>query len=100
MCVCGFMLGSDIIPGHDIRVVWQFGISRFLQRGSEALSGGWPVFEVLFLVADLYGGFPALGAWKCFELGMFSLRKLSVFMDTKKRGGVMDVEADDYCALD
>lgn len=86
VCVCGFMLGSDIIPGHDIRVVWQFGISRFLQRGSEALSGGWPVFEVLFLVADLYGGFPALGAWKCFELGMFSLRKLSVFMDTKKKG--------------
>ena len=25
----------------------------------KALSGGWPVFEVLFLVADLYGGVAA-----------------------------------------
>eukprot|EP00435_Cladocopium_sp_Y103_P026328 s2354_g6.t1 len=43
---------------------------------TEALSGGWPVFEVLFLVADLYGGEQLPEDCRSVESKLWALEKL------------------------
>ena len=43
---------------------------------SQALAGGWPVFEVLFLVADLYGGEQLPADCRSVESDIWGLEKL------------------------